>query len=141
LHRFITEAETELKACKICCFFATRQVCFAQQESLLFGKTMITTATPKIVISGSGVWTPANVITNEELVKSYNAYAERFNADHATEIAAGRIEEKFPSSERFIEKTSGIKARHVYTREGILDIDRMRPHFPERKDEELSNQA
>lgn len=102
---------------------------------------MTTTSSPRIVISGSGVWTPANVITNEELVESYNAYAERFNADHAAEIAAGNIEEKQLSSVRFIEKTSGIKARHVYTREGILDIDRMRPCFPERKDDELSNQA
>jgi beta-ketodecanoyl-[acyl-carrier-protein] synthase len=102
---------------------------------------MTATSPPKIVISGSGIWTPSNVITNEELVESYNAYAERFNADHAADIAAGKIEEKYLSSVRFIEKTSGIKARHVYTREGILDIDRMRPMFPERKDEEISNQA
>jgi beta-ketodecanoyl-[acyl-carrier-protein] synthase len=102
---------------------------------------MTTISSSTIVISGSGIWTPANVITNEELVESYNAYAERFNAEHAEAIAAGRIEEKYLSSVRFIEKTSGIKARHVYTREGILDIDRMRPRFPERKDEELSNQA
>lgn len=102
---------------------------------------MTATTSPKIVISGSGVWTPSNVITNEELVESYNAYAERFNADHAADIATGKIEEKYLSSVRFIEKTSGIKARYVYTREGILDIDRMRPKFPERKDEELSNQA
>lgn len=95
----------------------------------------------KIVISGAGLWTPANVITNEELVASYNLYAEKFNADHAAEIAAGKIEEKPLSSARFIEKTSGIKARYVYTRDGILDIDRMRPKFPERKEEELSNQA
>ena len=95
----------------------------------------------KIVISGSGIWTPPNIITNEELVESYNAYANKFNADHASDIAAGIIEEKPLSSVRFIEKTSGIKARHVYTREGILDIDRMRPKFPERKDHELSNQA
>ena len=102
---------------------------------------MTATSSPKIVISGSGLWTPSDVITNEELVESYNAYAERFNADHKADIAAGKIEEKYLSSVRFIEKTSGIKARHVYTREGILDIDRMRPKFPERKDDELSNQA
>lgn len=102
---------------------------------------MTTNSSPKIVISGSGLWTSSNVITNEELVESYNAYAEKFNADHAAEIAAGEIEEKHLSSVRFIEKTSGIKARHVYTREGILDINRMRPRFAERKDEELSNQA
>jgi beta-ketodecanoyl-[acyl-carrier-protein] synthase len=94
-----------------------------------------------IVISGSGLWTPPNVITNAELVASYNAWVEKFNAEHAAEIAAGRIEEKPTSSERFIEKASGIKSRFVYTREGILDVDRMRPKFPERKEEELSNQA
>ncbi|MDQ5986956.1 MAG: Beta-ketodecanoyl-[acyl-carrier-protein] synthase [Syntrophus sp. SKADARSKE-3] len=95
----------------------------------------------KIVISGAGLWTPENVITNEELVASYNLYAETFNAKHAADIAAGKIAEKPLSSVRFIEKTSGIKARYVYTKEGILDVDRMRPKFPERKEEELSNQA
>ena len=72
---------------------------------------------------------------------SYNRYAEKFNAEQAADIAAGKIEEKPLSTERFIEKASGIKSRYVYTREGILDIDRMRPKFPERKEEELSNQA
>jgi beta-ketodecanoyl-[acyl-carrier-protein] synthase len=102
---------------------------------------MTKNSSPKIVISGSGIWTPSNIITNEELVESYNASAEKFNSDHAADIAAGTIAEKYPSSTRFIEKTSGIKARHVYTKEGILDIRRMRPLFPERKEEELSNQA
>lgn len=96
---------------------------------------------PNIVISGSGLWTPPEAITNDELVESYNAYAEKFNSDYAADIAAGKILEKPLSSVRFIEKASGIKARYVYTREGILDINRMRPKFPERKDEELSYQA
>lgn len=99
------------------------------------------TAPPKIVISGSGVWTPPEMITNEELVESYNAYARKFNDDHAAQIAAGTIEEKYPSSERFIEKASGIKARYVYTRDGILDTERMRPSFPERREDELGYQA
>jgi beta-ketodecanoyl-[acyl-carrier-protein] synthase len=94
-----------------------------------------------IVISGSGIWTPTEAITNEELVESYNAYAEKFNSEHAADIAVGKILEKPLSSVRFIEKASGIKARYVYTREGILDIHRMRPKFPERKDDELSYQA
>ncbi|HOW57935.1 MAG TPA: hypothetical protein PKZ12_08020, partial [Smithellaceae bacterium] len=96
---------------------------------------------PKIVISGSGLWAPANIITNEELVGSYNAYAEKFNSDNAAGIAAGEMEEKPLSSERFIEKSSGIKARYVYNKEGILDINRMRPQIPERREDELSNQA
>jgi len=102
---------------------------------------MTTNSSQKVVISGSGIWTPSNVITNDELVTSYNTYAEKFNSEHAADIAAGKIDEKPLSSARFIEKTSGIKARYVYTREGILDIDRMRPKFPERKEDEISNQA
>jgi len=102
---------------------------------------MKTNSVPKIVISGSGLWTPPNVVTNEELVASYNAYAEKYNREHAVEIADDQIEEKPLSSTRFIERSSGIKARYVYTRDGMLDIDRMRPKFPERPDEELSYQA
>ena len=98
-------------------------------------------SSPKIVISGSGLWTSSNIITNEELVESYNAYAEKFNSIHALDITSGKIKEKPLSSARFIEKTSGIKERHVYAKEGILDIDRMRPKFPVRKEEELSIQA
>ncbi len=102
---------------------------------------MTTTSPPGIVISGSGIWTPSNVITNEELVDSYNAYAQKFNADHAPEIESGKMDEKPLSSARFIEKASGVKSRYVYIKEGILDIARMRPKFPERKEEELSHQA
>ncbi|MGB9498281.1 MAG: beta-ketoacyl-ACP synthase III [Dissulfuribacterales bacterium] len=102
---------------------------------------MTTTLSPKIVISGSGVWTPPDVITNDELVESYNAYAEKFNADHKTAIESGEIEEKPLSSARFIEKASGIKARYVYSKEGILDIDRLCPKITERKEGELSDQA
>lgn len=96
---------------------------------------------PSVVISGSGIWTPAHAITNEELVESYNAWAEKFNADHADAIRAGEIEEKPLSSARFIEKASGIKSRYVYARDGILDIGRMRPRCVERHEDELSNQA
>ncbi len=102
---------------------------------------MTVNSSPKVVISGSGVWTPPYSITNEELVASYNAYAEKFNTEQAARIAAGEIEEMPFSSERFIEKSSGIKSRYVYTREGILDIDRMRPKFPLRSEDELSIQA
>jgi beta-ketodecanoyl-[acyl-carrier-protein] synthase len=102
---------------------------------------MKTSISPEIVISGSGVWTPPCVITNDELVDSYNRYAEKFNSDNKKAIESGQIEEKPFSSVRFIEKASGIRSRYVYTREGILDIDRMYPKFPERKENELSNQA
>ena len=94
-----------------------------------------------IVISGASVWTPAHRITNEELVASYNAYADKYNAEHDREIASGELAAKPPSSVEFIEKASGIKARYAYVKDGILDIDRMRPRIPRRADEALSHQA
>ena len=93
------------------------------------------------VISGVGIWTPQHTVTNEELVESYNAFAEKHNAEHAAEIAAGTVAEKPLSSAEFIEKASGIKSRFVYIKDGILDPDRMTPDIPLRAEDELSDQA
>ncbi|MEG3765663.1 beta-ketoacyl-ACP synthase III [Alteromonas sp. 14N.309.X.WAT.G.H12] len=95
----------------------------------------------KIVISGVGLWTPEHVITNDELVASYNSYADKYNEEFAEQIAAGKKDAKPHSSAAFIEKASGIKQRFIYQKEGALDISRMRPVIPERGDEELSQQA
>ncbi len=94
-----------------------------------------------IVISGSGLWTPEHRITNEELVESYNAFAEKYNAENALQIEAGDLEAKPSSTAEFIEKASGIKSRYVYVKEGILDPDRMSPIIPVRQESELSDQA
>lgn len=94
-----------------------------------------------IVISGTGLWTPPESITNEELVASYNAYADKFNAENSKAIEAGELEAKPYSSAEFIEKASGIKSRFAYKKAGILDVERMRPLIPERKENELSDQA
>ena len=93
------------------------------------------------VISGVGLWTPEHTVTNDELVESYNTFAEKFNAEHASDIAAGIVEEKPLSSAEFIEKASGIKSRFVYIKDGILDPDRMTPDIPLRAEDELSDQA
>lgn len=95
----------------------------------------------KIIISGSGLWKPPHVITNEELVEAYNAYAEKFNRENAEEIERGEVEAKPASTTEFIERASGIKARYAYVKDGILDIDRMRPRIPARSEDELSHQA
>lgn len=94
-----------------------------------------------VVISGTGLWTPANSITNEELVDAYNAHADLFNAENASAIAAGEVAEKPHSSAGFIEKASGIKSRYAYIKDGILDVNRLKPNIPERADDELSDQA
>lgn len=97
---------------------------------------MASTFTP--VISATGLYTPPDSISNEELVASFNSYVERFNAENAAAIAAGEIEALQPSSVEFIEKASGIKARHVVSKASILDPDIMCPRIPERPNEELS---
>ena len=92
----------------------------------------------KAVIAATGLFTPDQSISNEELVAAYNAFAERYNADHAGQIAAGEVEALTPSSVEFIEKASGIKSRFVLDKAGILDPARMVPHLPERSNDELS---
>ncbi len=94
-----------------------------------------------VTISGTGLYTPPYSISNVELVDSYNAYADKFNAEHAKAIAAGTVSPLEHSSAAFIEKASGIKSRFVYVKDGILDIDRMRPRIPERGEDALSHQA
>lgn len=94
-----------------------------------------------VVISGVGLWTPQHVITNEELVASYNAFADKYNEENATEIEAGTLTAKPHSSAEFIEKASGIKQRYIYCKDGALDVNRMRPDIAERSDDELSQQA
>lgn len=92
----------------------------------------------KPVISATGLYTPPNSITNEELVDSFNRYVELFNAEHAAAIEAGEVAALTPSSVEFIEKASGIKARFVVNKDGILDPSIMAPRIPERPNEELS---
>ena len=94
-----------------------------------------------VVISGTGLWTPPHSISNQELVAAYNAYAQQFNADNQTKIDSGELSPKPLSSAEFIEKASGIRSRYTYIKDGILDINRMRPNIPARADDELSDQA
>jgi len=94
-----------------------------------------------VVISGTGLWTPEHIITNEELVATYNAWADKYNVEHATAIQAGELEAIQKSSVEFIVKASGIKQRYAYIKDGILDIERMRPSIPERPEDSLSDQA
>lgn len=95
-------------------------------------------STPQPVISATGLFTPPDSISNAELVASFNAWVESENAVHADAIAAGTREPLAPSSTQFIEKASGIKSRHVLSKDAILDPARMCPAFPRRADDDLS---
>lgn len=95
----------------------------------------------RIVISGTGVFTPPFSISNDELVRSFNTFVRNFNRDHRDEIASGSCQALAESSAEFIEKASGIKSRFVVDREGILDPEVMCPRLPKRSVEEGSLQC
>jgi beta-ketodecanoyl-[acyl-carrier-protein] synthase len=95
----------------------------------------------RIQISGTGLFTPKEILTNDELVNSYNKFVDEFNLENKDRIASGEIEELQKSSSEFIEKASGVKARYVQNKSGILDTKFMRPQLRERKEDELSNLA
>ena len=94
-----------------------------------------------VVISGTGIYTPRQKISNKELVESYNLYADSYNKEHSKDIAEGSLEPLTHSNENFIKKVSGIENRYVLNKEGILDPKRMKPLLQERSNEEPSIQA
>ena len=94
-----------------------------------------------VVISGTGLFTPPESISNDELVTCFNRYVDKFNGDNEQAIANGEIAALSPSSSAFIEKASGIKSRYVMSKHDILNIDVMRPSFVERDNDSLSLQA
>ncbi len=92
----------------------------------------------KAVIASTGLFTPPHTVSNAELVVAFNAYVAEFNQENSQAIAEGSVAALEPSSVEFIEKASGVKARYVMDKAGILDCRLMRPVLPERPNEELS---
>ena len=94
-----------------------------------------------IIISGTGLYTPKESISNKELVESYNKYVDSFNESHKKNISEGTLEPLTHSDEEFIKKVSGIESRYVLDKKGILDPARMRPQIEERTNSQPSIQA
>ena len=92
----------------------------------------------RVAISGAGLFTPAESVSNEELVESFNAWVDLYNAENAKAIAAGELEAKGHSNVEFIEKASGIKSRFVMNKSGIIDPERMVPRLRPRSNDEPS---
>ncbi|MGB3406663.1 MAG: beta-ketoacyl-ACP synthase III [Jannaschia sp.] len=90
---------------------------------------------PRAAITGSGVFTPSQVITNDELVVAFNGFADRQNALNADEIADGTRAAVPYSSADFIKSASGIEQRFVLDKSGILDPDRLFPRLAARPDD------
>ncbi|MCF6234742.1 MAG: beta-ketoacyl-ACP synthase III [Rhodobacteraceae bacterium] len=92
-------------------------------------------------ITGTGVFTPKQIITNAELVTAFNAYADKTNADNTDAIAAGDMAPIEHSSVEFIVKASGIHQRYVIDKSGILDPEIMHPTLHQRADDAPSVMA
>jgi beta-ketodecanoyl-[acyl-carrier-protein] synthase len=94
-----------------------------------------------VAISGTGFHAPPDVISNDELVASFNAYVEAENRANAGAIVRGERAALEPSSAEFILKASGIRRRHVVDRVGILDPAIMAPRIAERANDQPSLQC
>lgn len=94
-----------------------------------------------VSITGTGLFTPAESISNAELAASLTASVEQWNGAHAAEIEAGTVEARSAPDEAFIVKASGIESRYVMEKSGVLDPDRMRPRLETRSEDELGIQA
>ena len=94
-----------------------------------------------VLITGSGLYTPSQIISNDELVESYNKYVDSYNLENDEAINSGELKALVHSDSDFIKKVSGIEQRFVLDKEGILDPKRMRPSLKERPNEEISIQA
>jgi len=95
----------------------------------------------RTAISGTGLFLPPDTISNAELVAAFNAFVHKQNEHNRTDIEAGACSGLLPSGEDFIVKASGIKRRHVVSRDGMLDPEIMCPRLPERGEDELSYSA
>ena len=96
---------------------------------------------PEVVISGTGLYTPAASISNDELVAAFNTWVDQENERNRDAIGAGMLEPLAKSSSEFIEKASGIVSRYMVNREGVLDPERMVPLIPERANDDISLQC
>ena len=94
-----------------------------------------------VSITGTGLFTPAESISNAELAASLTASVEQWNGAHAAEIEAGTVEARSAPDEAFIVKASGIESRYVMEKSGVLDPDRMRPRLETRTEDQLGIQA
>ena len=95
----------------------------------------------EIHIAGTGIWYPDDVITNDEIVVSYNAFVDSHNESIKEDLNRGEVQPLEHSTSAFIEKASGIKTRHVIDKKNILDINKMMPGVEHEDESKLSVHA
>ena len=67
-----------------------------------------------VLITGSGLYTPEESISNIELVASYNSYVDKYNSQNEKLINSGELEPLVHSDADFIKKVSGIEQRRYF---------------------------
>ncbi len=85
----------------------------------------------RVYINGTGLFTPSEKISNEELVTTYNKFVDEYLEQHPGA-------ELLKSDAAFIEKASGIKSRFAMNKAGILNTQVMGPQNLERRPDETS---
>lgn len=95
----------------------------------------------RVVIRGTGLFTPEAGVTNDELVESLTTATRRWNEANAAAIARGELAARDLPSAKFIVRASGVGHRYVIDKPGVLDPERLRPRIRRRGEEELSLQA
>ena len=98
-------------------------------------------AASAIAITGTGLYVPPNVVSNDELVAAFNAHVDAQNRKNEGAISRGEMAAVEHSSADFIAKASGIHSRYVIDRKGILDPAILAPRIEERPSSEPSLQC
>ena len=88
----------------------------------------------RVVITGTGLFTPGGSVTNDELVASLTAATLRWNEQHAAEIARGELSARDVPTSKFILRASGVGHRYLIDRDGVLDPTRLRPRLRTRSE-------
>ncbi len=98
-------------------------------------------ALPSVLVTGTGLFAPAESVSNAELVASLTEAVTAWNAEHAEAIERGELAARDVPNEEFILKASGIESRYVMEKEGLLDPTRLRPRLELRDEDQLGIQA
>ena len=104
-------------------------------------RQMTQPAVVDVSITGTGLFTPPEAVSNAELAASLTESVLKWNAEHADEIAVGELNERALPDVDFIVKASGIQSRYVMEKSGVLDPSRMRPRLEQRTEDQIGIQA
>ncbi len=90
----------------------------------------------KVVISGTGLFTPAQSISNDELVEAFNTWRSSLMLSTQQKLPVAQLKPSQSQAQPLLKKRRVLKSRFVIDKAGILDPQRMKPNIPERSNDE-----